>query len=730
MTPADLDEAHRTHEPDDVYGDCLRPLADRFIEQTQVYITDTIATGLNDMLGSVRLENNNKEHHFRRLRSFDKYGLVLHRLVFACLRFYVHGTWTSNYKYPDIDPTQLEALRALDLSVRECMENDYTEATDRAFRTACVALFKHLRHEYAASRKMEKDSSTASSNSLTRVAAALEYSIRASFLHLAVAKADVDGTDKSEDYLSDQKASVMSFLCHSHSFLKTIRGDEYNRESFAFADLMQTRLTHRRGVITLKGIKELVEGQYESYMDTLRRRAFFGEIPDDMFPDIEIEGLFDDIHRNTVGYSFLVEPKNDLTRYRSRYAKWLLSDEDRRRKFISNIDGRPIFAPITPATPTPKHDVAKEVLSEFDPLVASPEEKAARDAWETSEGHPPAPQPALVPATPPPRTPLPPMPPMKDLYISSPTSPDPTIMSPGAAPSAAAITSPSSFPSFASFAKSFALPLVRSRPQSLDGSAKAVPSPSTLSSFTSQQREAQQKGDVRDTGKAVASGSATPNRSGSRTSSPVPKPAPDGGFDFQKFLDQMKTKSAEPVSKYLRSFLSNFAKRTFTVNDQIKIINDFLSFIAAQMRECDVWRNCSDAEFENAMEGMEKLVMNRLYEFTFTPQLVHAVPPRPITTDDLERDRVLSQRIALFGWIEEKHLDIPEGEGSKGFLMFAQQGDRFINRFRNPEKLQSEAGYYLSSLMGAVSFIETMDHTSLSNITQEEFEKYVLRLMV
>lgn len=26
--------------------------------------------------------------------------------------------------------------------------------------------------------------------------------------------------------------------------------------------------------------------------------------------------------------------------------------------------------------------------------------------------------------------------------------------------------------------------------------------------------------------------------------------------------------------------------------------------------------------------------------------------------------------------------------------------------------------------MGAVSFIETMDHSSLSNITQEEFEKY------
>lgn len=37
-------------------------------------------------------------------------------------------------------------------------------------------------------------------------------------------------------------------------------------------------------------------------------------------------------------------------------------------------------------------------------------------------------------------------------------------------------------------------------------------------------------------------------------------------------------------------------------------------FISAQMRSCDVWKNASDAEFDNAMEGMEKLVMNRLYD--------------------------------------------------------------------------------------------------------------------
>lgn len=66
-----------------------------------------------------------------------------------------------------------------------------------------------------------------------------------------------------------------------------------------------------------------------------------------------------------------------------------------------------------------------------------------------------------------------------------------------------------------------------------------------------------------------------------------------------------------------------------------------------------------------------------LYCSTFSPQLIRVVPPRPVTTDDLERDRVLSQRIALFGWIQPTHLDVPEGEGSEGFLMFAQQG-RFL----------------------------------------------------
>lgn len=48
-----------------------------------------------------------------------------------------------------------------------------------------------------------------------------------------------------------------------------------------------------------------------------------------------------------------------------------------------------------------------------------------------------------------------------------------------------------------------------------------------------------------------------------------------------------------------------------------------------------MWHNGTEAEFDNAMEGMEKLVMNRLYDlYARLPLLLwsqpYAVPPVPL----------------------------------------------------------------------------------------------------
>ncbi|KAH0491244.1 hypothetical protein TgHK011_002682 [Trichoderma gracile] len=283
---------------------------------------------------------------------------------------------------------------------------------------------------------------------------------------------------------------------------------------------------------------------------------------------------------------------------------------------------------------------------------------------------------------------------------------------------------------------------------------------------------------------------------------PEPEPEPALPFDFHRFLEQLRNKKADPVARYLKSFLFEFGKRQWMVHEQVKIISDFLAFIANKMMQCEVWRDVSDAEFDNAREGMEKLVMNRLYTQTFSPAIP---PPKPIPgakpkrrggdpplgpgrrgqhQEDVERDDIVTQKINIYGWVREEHLDIPPvGDSGRRFLKLAQQellkiksyraprdkiicvlncckvifgllkhnksdssadsfmplliyvvlqsnpehlvsNVQYILRFRNQEKLGGEAGYYLSSLMGAVQFIENMDRTSLT-ITDEEFEKNV-----
>ncbi|KAL8932299.1 MAG: hypothetical protein Q9211_006394, partial [Gyalolechia sp. 1 TL-2023] len=289
--------------------------------------------------------------------------------------------------------------------------------------------------------------------------------------------------------------------------------------------------------------------------------------------------------------------------------------------------------------------------------------------------------------------------------------------------------------------------------------------------------------------------------SGPRPQPPEPEPEPEVPFDFHRFLEQLRHRTADPVARFLRSFLLEFGKKQWMVHEQVKIIGDFLTFITGKMAQCDVWRGVSDAEFDNAKEGMEKLVMNRLYLQTFSPAIPPPAPPPDVKgrrknieklldsgrkgqhQEDIERDEVLGQKVRIYRWVQEEHLDIPPlGDNGRRFMLFAQQqllkikmyraprdkvvcvlncckvifgflstsksadtsadsfvplliyvvlranpehlvsNIQYILRFRNQEKLGGEAGYYLSSLMGAIQFIENLDRTSLT-ISDEDFEK-------
>lgn len=185
---------------------------------------------------------------------------------------------------------------------------------------------------------------------------------------------------------------------------------------------------------------------------------------------------------------------------------------------------------------------------------------------------------------------------------------------------------------------------------------------------------------------------------------PEPDPEPDLPFDFHRFLEQLRHRTADPVAKFLRSFLQEFGKKQWMVHEQVKIIGDFLSFIGHRMAQCDVWRHVSEAEFDNAKEGMEKLVMNRLYNQTFSPEIPATEPSKSrlkganITLapgrkgqhqEDVERDDVLAQKVRIYGWVREEHLDIKHfGDKGRKFLSLAQKGAQsFMSRY-NPRANQ------------------------------------------
>ncbi|KAJ1983161.1 hypothetical protein H4R34_001447 [Dimargaris verticillata] len=245
------------------------------------------------------------------------------------------------------------------------------------------------------------------------------------------------------------------------------------------------------------------------------------------------------------------------------------------------------------------------------------------------------------------------------------------------------------------------------------------------------------------------------------------------GFDYSQFLQQLRQPGAKAIARNIRNFLNEFHRRPLTLKEQIRVVHDYIDFITAKMGECDIWKGQSEQDFENTREAVEKLLMNRLHAQTFCPA----------TTDDDEKDKILDQKINLFRWVTENHLDIKTNTQNDSFLAYAVaellkmntfkaprdkmicilncctvifgllkhsegivgadiflpvliyvvikanppqliSNVQYISRFRSPDKLQAESGYYLTNLMGAISFLETMDASCLS-ITQEEFDKNI-----
>ncbi|CCH60424.1 hypothetical protein TBLA_0C06290 [Henningerozyma blattae CBS 6284] len=260
-------------------------------------------------------------------------------------------------------------------------------------------------------------------------------------------------------------------------------------------------------------------------------------------------------------------------------------------------------------------------------------------------------------------------------------------------------------------------------------------------------------------------------------------------YDFQLFLKQLKTPQADPIVRYARSFLHNFVTQRilWSAEEQQKLINDFKNFIYRKYSEYEPFKSLDTKQLNNAKEGMEKLIMGKLYTRCFSPYLkVMKDDLDKGHSNDLKDDILLKNKINEYKFMKPEYLDITnveterldkfvnfsvdelskvngykaprdkvvcilnsckvlfgilkqsqlEGKGADTFIPLLiytllksdienlVSNVRYIERFRFENFIRGEESYYLSSLQAAINFINLeLNKDSLTIDDEIEYER-------
>lgn len=162
-------------------------------------------------------------------------------------------------------------------------------------------------------------------------------------------------------------------------------------------------------------------------------------------------------------------------------------------------------------------------------------------------------------------------------------------------------------------------------------------------------------------------------------------------FDFQVFLNHLRKKLADPLVRYIRLFLVNMSRQghTLSASQRVKTVADFKVFINEKFALFEPFALMDERDRENLREGLEKLIMNRLYEHCFPPEVENRSQGRLIPhqyLEDLEADRKFSRQLEKYSWVNLTHLEVSL-ETTKELVEFTELAVtelNKLNRYRAP----------------------------------------------
>lgn len=228
-----------------------------------------------------------------------------------------------------------------------------------------------------------------------------------------------------------------------------------------------------------------------------------------------------------------------------------------------------------------------------------------------------------------------------------------------------------------------------------------------------------------------------------------------------------------------QAFVMQFLEKPPADPDRrVEVFRNFMEVSEEKVRSHPLWANAADEEMEEMTESLERFVLSKIYRVVFAP-----------SPSDLERDKQLKTRISDLSWIEPRHLDIKldmslpkvqrmlavaveqlrnwntfkaprdkmvcilnackavwklvqsntsgQAAGADDFLphlIFTviranppnlHSNVQYIDRYRHPEKMAQEFGYYYTQLASVVPFLETCTHRSFTGVSEAQFSRNV-----
>ena len=242
------------------------------------------------------------------------------------------------------------------------------------------------------------------------------------------------------------------------------------------------------------------------------------------------------------------------------------------------------------------------------------------------------------------------------------------------------------------------------------------------------------------------------------------------------FFEKMKHRKAADLVQGVKVFVTQFMEKPPPDPDRkAEVVRNFLQVLEEKIRNHVLWTGASEAELEEMSETLERFLVAKIYRSIFAPQ----------ASDLERDEQLRAKIDLLGSWLEPRHLDISLDTSAKRnahvlgvaieqlrkWSVFKAPRDKmvcilnackavwkllgsskdgkaagaddflphliytviranppnlystveYISRYRHPDKMAQEFGYYFTQLASVVPFLEGLTYKSLS-ISQEEFD--------